>query len=212
MIYIVSFVMLYGLIPFLYFIIIKDKISIKINAIKPFLILVFLSAIYEFIFTILLKWNVSNWFFIYSFLSFFTVLYFYTKITSGHYRLFLSVIFIVFLLLLLIFYLSFDNKDFIKISSWIDAYITVFIFIASIIWFKKVFQDLDYETLWDSLYFYVVSGLILYYFGNLFLFLMAEIIHEENNLSFKYYWILNIILNLVLRTLLIVAIWKARVK
>lgn len=212
MIYIVSFAMLYGLVPFLYFLLIKDKISNKINATKPFLILVFLSGIYEFIFTTLLKWDVSNWFVIYSITSFFTIFYFYTTITTGINKLLRVVSFIFFLLLLLILFLSFGKEDFFKISSWIDTYTTVFIFIYSIIWFKKIFQELEYDTLWESPYFYFVSGLILYHFGNLFLFLMIELIYKNDNYLFQYYWLLNIVLLILLRTLLIVGIWKARVK
>jgi len=61
--------------------------------------------------------------------------------------------------------------------------------------------------------------LILFYFRfdfvlfwKLFSFLMTELIYETNNNLFQYYWLLNIILNLVLRSLLIIGIWKARVK
>ncbi len=212
MIYIISFTILYGLFPFLYFLFFKKKLSHEIKAFIPFLIIVFISSIYEFIFTTLLHFNVSIWFIIYSIASFFTVFYFFNEIIIKNNTIIKVFTLCFFFLLLLILFLLFNKEDFFKISSWIDTYTTIFIFIFSVKWFKEVFQKLKYESLWNSPYFYVVSGLILYYFGNLFLFLMAELMYKNNNYSFQYYWLLNIILNLVLRTLLIVGIWKARVK
>lgn len=212
MIYIISFTILYGLFPFLYFLFFKKKLSHEIKAFIPFLILVFISSIYEFIFTTLLRCNVSIWFITYSIVSFFTIFYFFNEIIIKNNTIIKVFTLCFFFLLLLILFLLFNKEDFFKISSWIDTYATIFIFIFSVIWFKDVFQKLEYESLWNSPYFYVVSGLILYYFGNLFLFLMAELMYKNNNYSFQYYWLLNIILNLVLRTLLIVGIWKARVK
>lgn len=212
MIYIISFTILYGLFPFLYFLFFKKKLSHEIKAFIPFLILVFISSIYEFIFTTLLHFNVSIWFIIYSIASFFTVFYFFNEIIIKNNTIIKVFTLCFFFLLLLILFLLFNKEDFFKISSWIDTYTTIFIFIFSVKWFKEVFQKLKYESLWNSPYFYVVSGLILYYFANLFLFLMAELMYKNNNYSFQYYWLLNIILNLVLRTLLIVGIWKARVK
>lgn len=212
MVFIKIFTILYGLLPFLYYLFYKDKASHEIRAFLPFLILVFVSSIYEFLFTTILKWNVNSWFIIYCFISFFIIYYFFKVIAFEDIFIFKAISIVLYFILMLILFLFFNSDDFFKISSGIDTYITVFIFIASIIWFKKVFQDLEYDNLWDSSYFYVVSGLILYYFGNLFLFLMAQLMYKNDNYSFKYYWLLNIILNLVLRTLLIVGIWKARVK
>jgi len=54
MIYIVSFAILYGLLPFLLFLFVKDKIENKIRGIIPFTVLVFFSAIYEIIFQLFL--------------------------------------------------------------------------------------------------------------------------------------------------------------
>ena len=38
------------------------------------------------------------------------------------------------------------------------------------------------------------------------------LIYKNDNYLFQYYWLLNIVLLILLRTLLIVGIWKARVK
>lgn len=212
MIYILSFAMLYGLLPFLYFLFVKKRILNKIQAVLPFLILVFVSAIYEFVFTVLLRWDSSNWFMSYCIISFFTIYYFYSKVLIKIKQTIKITSLALFISLLLFLIFEFQKNDFLIICSFIDAYITVFVFVFSILWFKMVFQELEFESLWDSPFFYIISGLILYYFGNFFLFMMTEIIYNNDKNLIQYYWILNIILNLVLRTLLIVGIWKARVK
>ncbi|CAM4343838.1 YhhN-like protein [Flavobacterium terrigena] len=212
MIYIISLTILYGLFPFLVFLFNRNKIANNANAILPFVLLVFFSAIYEFVFTVLLRWDVGNWYLTYCVVSFLTLFYFYKEILSNAKSKLKITSFIFFLIILFYLFYRFDVQDFLKICYNIDTYITVFIFIFSIIWFRKIFRELEYESLWDIPYFYVVSGLILYYFGNFFLFLMTELIYKNDSNLFQYYWLLNVVLNLVLRTLLIVGIWKARVR
>lgn len=212
MLFIVSFSILYGLIPFLFFLFIKNKISKEIKAIIPFLLLVFIASIYEFVFTILMKWNASNWFITYCLISFFVIFYFYFKILIKVNRSIKVLSFLLFLLMLLFLNIKYSSQDFLLICSFIDTYITIFIFVFSLIWFRKTFRDLEYESLLNIPDFYFISGFILYYFGNFFLFIMTELIYKSNQDLLQYYWLLNLFLLIVIRTLLIVGIWKARVK
>lgn len=211
MIYILSVTILYGLFPFSLYLLI-NKLDNKIKNVIPFIFLVFLSSIYEFIFTILLRFDVSYWFLSYCVISYFTIYYFfntllYNTILNVN---FLSLLLFIFLLISLLSF--FEIKDTLIICSFLDGFTTIYIFIFSILWFRKIFQDLEYESLLYSPHFYFISGLILYYFGSFFLFLLSNLINERENKMFQYYWMLNVVLNLVLRTLLIVGIWKARVK
>lgn len=211
MIYIFSITILYGLFPFSLYLLI-NKNDNKIRNVIPFVILVFLSSIYEFIFTLILKFNVSYWFLVYCVISFLTIYYFFNKLlykTILNVNL-LSLLLFVFLFINLLSF--FEIKDVLITCSLLDGFTTIYIFIFSILWFRKNFQDLEYESLLYSPQFYFISGLILYYFGNFFLFLLSNLINERENKMFQYYWMLNVVLNLVLRTLLIVGIWKARVK
>lgn len=212
MLVIISFCVLYGLMPFLIFLVFKNKVSKKIKAITPFLVLAFISSIYEFIFTILMKWDGSNWFIIYCLISFFVIFYFYLTILKNFNRSLKVISFLLFLLILLFLFIRYNREDYLLICSFIDAYITIFIFVFSLFWFRKIFRDLEYESLLTIPDFYFISGFILYYFGNFFLFLMAELIYKSDQDLLQYYWLLNLFLLIVIRTLLIVGIWKARVK
>ena len=212
MLAIISFSVLYGLVPFLIFLVFKNNISKKIKAITPFLVLAFISSIYEFVFTILMKWDGSNWFIIYCVISFFVVFYYFSTILKNFNRLLKFLSFSLFLLMLLFLIIGYNSKDYFLICSFIDTYITIFIFVFSLFWFREIFRDLEYESLLSIPDFYFVSGFILYYFGNFFLFLMAELIYKSDQDLLQYYWLLNLFLLIIIRTLLIVGIWKARVK
>lgn len=212
MLAILSFSVLYGLIPFLIFLFFKNKISQQIKAITPFLVLVFISSLYEFIFTILMKWDGSRWFITYCLISFFVIFYFFSTILRSLNRLLKVISFSLFFLMILLLIIRYNIQDYLLICSFIDTYITIFIFIFSLFWFRKIFRDLEYESLLSIPDFYFISGFILYYFGNFFLFLMAELIYKSDQDLLQYYWLLNLFLLIVIRTLLIIGIWKARVK
>ena len=105
-----------------------------------------------------------------------------------------------------------SDKFYFDISSYFNVFQTITILVLSILWFRKILIDLEFESLLDNPIYFFVSGLLVYYLGTVFVYLIGSYIYFENKELFQYYWLLNIILNLVLRTLLIVGIWKARVK
>lgn len=82
----------------------------------------------------------------------------------------------------------------------------------SALWFKDVFEKLEIRNLLQSPSFYFVSGLILYYCSTFFLFLMHDLLYGADKSKAEEIWLLNIIFNLLLRSLLIIGVWKARTK
>lgn len=131
---------------------------------------------------------------------------FYTSIFPNYYYFFLA-IFLVFCVFLLIFL---DSKDYLAITSYIDTFTTLFVLFFTIIWFRKLILDSYIENLLQNSTFYFISGFILYYCGTLFLFLISNYIYKADINMLHSYWVINILLNLVLRTLLLVGLWKAR--
>lgn len=208
MIYIVLITILYGLLP-LIFIHLNSNLN-GIRAIYPLVCVIFIASLYEFIGSFLLEINVELWFLIYDLLVFLSVHYFfYTLLNKKYAKLFITVI----LLLILSYgFLSFDERllNYLQISAFFNVFQTLTIFLFSIIWFKNIFQECEIENLLESPHFYFISGLLIYYCGSVVLFLSASHIYETNHSDFQYYWLLNIILTFVLRTSLIVGIWKAR--
>ena len=119
---------------------------------------------------------------------------------------------LLFFLLVIFTFTIWTSKFYFEVSSYFNVFQTVVIVILSILWFKKILIDLDSNSLLDSSVYFFISGLLIYYLGTVFVYLIGSYIYFENKALFQYYWLLNIFLNLVLRTFLIIGIWKARVK
>ncbi len=214
MINILIFTIFYGLVPLFLLITFNYRLS-NIKNIYPFVFVVFIASLYEFIGTVLFKINVENWFLIYGTLAFFSIQYFFYDILNNRFK-FLFIAFttsyVVLLIISIYYYFSFKSSDYLVVNSFLIVFQTITILFFSILWFIKVFHEIKIDDLSQSPHFYFISGLIISYSGSVFLFLTASYIYASDKSNFQYYWLLNIILNLVLRTLLIVGIWKARVK
>ena len=210
--FLLYFVIIFGITPLLYYFIARSKNARELKPIIPFITLTFVSSLYELFGSLILGWNVSYWFVFFEILAFLCIYYFYFEILQKQFlKLFLLTLF---LFLGFCFYLSlnFIIKDFFIVSSYLNTFTTLFILFFTIIWFRRLILDASIENLLENSTFYFISGFILYYFGTLFLFLISNYLYKFDALSLQSYWVVNIILNLILRILLIVGLWKARTK
>lgn len=207
--FLLYFVIIFGTAPLLYFLVAKRQYSIQLKAILPYVTLTFFSSLYELIGTLTLGWNVSYWFIIYNILSFFCVFYFYYHLLQKQFSKLFLLILALFFIFSIFLSINFRIEDFFVVCSYLDTFITFFILFFTIIWFRKLINDAHIDNLLDSSNFYFISGLILYFCGTLFLFLFANHLYKIDSEMFQSYWALNIILNLILRFLLLVGLWKA---
>lgn len=208
--FLLYFVIIFGVSPFLYFLITKRKYAKELKPILPFISLTFISSFYEFFGTLTFKWDSSYWFVIYEILSFLSVFYFFFQVLEKMFSKLFLVFFVSFIIICFFLYLYFNIEDILIISSYIDTFITLFVLFFTIIWFKNLITNTYVENLLDNSTFYFISGFILYYCGTLFLFLLSNYIYNIDSTILHSYWVINILLNLVLRTLLLVGLWKAK--
>ena len=175
----------------------------------PFMWLTFIASIYESVFSILLKVNTAYWFQIYTLFEFLAIYFFYRKLFSTLYNRVFSVFFIAQFLLYCLS-LLFWHEDEALISISINKIpITLFVFVFSFIWFKKLFQKMEIPDPLDNSLFYFVTGVAIYYSMNLVLFSMGSFIFTSE-LYFFDYWVVNVIAALILRICLIVGVWKMK--
>ena len=208
--FLLYFVVIYGVSPLLYFLIAKRKEVKELKPILPYVAMTFVASFYEFFGTLTFKWDCSYWFVIYEILSFLTIFYFFYQVLQKQFaKLFLAFL-VGFVTLWFFLFLNFNIKDLLIINSYSHTFITVFILFFTIIWFRKLMVDAYIENLLQNSTFYFISGLILYHCGTVFLFLLSNYIYKADSNLLHSYWMINIILNFVLRTLLIVGIWKAK--
>lgn len=208
--YLLYFVIIFGVSPLLYFLITKRKYAKELKPILPFISLTFISSFYEFFGSLIFRLDISYWFVVNDILSFICVYYFFLQILQKHFSKLFLVFLVFFIILCFFLYLYFNIEDVLIITSYIDTFITLFILFFTIIWFRKLILDAYIENLLHNSTFYFISGFILYYCGTLFLFLLSNYIYKVDSNMFESYWVINILLNLVLRTLLLVGLWKAK--
>lgn len=210
--YFVYFVVLYGIVPLLVYFLLPNTTVKEVRFIYPFLWVVCIASLYEFLGTLVFKISSEYWFIVYKLLAFSTILYFFISLLGEKLRLVYCFYSICFLALLLYFSIHWDIKKYLEINSYFNTLQTLVVFTFSIAWFRRVFIHLEFDSLGQSPVFYFVSGLLLYYSGTVFLFLMSTVLLVHESSSFQDYWMLNIGLNLVLRTLLIIGIWKGQAR
>lgn len=206
--FILIFTILYGLLPLaLYY---KVR-AVKIDSILPFLVVVFVASLYEFFGSILLQISYENWYLIYKTLAFVGIMSFFRK-SIGLNKVYIYFFYALFLIMMCLTFTVWKKAYFMQVSAYFNVFQTILVLLFSILWLRKSFLALETDSLWQNPTYYFVAGLNIYYFGTVFLFLTSKMIFFNNANEFQYFWLLNIILNLVLRTLLIVGIWKARVR
>lgn len=206
------FAILIGFFPILILKIKKEKNSHETFFIEPFLWLVLVSSFYELIGTDILLINTAIWFRLYLLFEFLTLLFFFYQLLAGKYKLYFLLFSLVYLIVFLFLLFNWNAQESLKTDSYLSVLEIVFVFCSSIIWFKKVFTDLTETSFLKSSNFYFISGLIIYFSGTLFLFLIGDLLLKASNLSFEAYWNLNIVFNIILRLFLIIGVWKVRVK
>ena len=209
--FILIFTILYGLLPLFFYHFLKNKL-IDIKAIYPFLIVVFIASLFEFIGPILLKKSFPTWYLIYKTIAFCGIHYLFFVLLNKRYKIVFSVLILIYLVMIFLTFTYWKTYFYLNISAFFNVFQTIIILFFSILWFKKVFQDLVVDNLLKEPFFYFLSGLIICYTGSVFIYLMGNSIYLTDKTNFQYYWLINIFLNLILRTLLIVGILKARVK
>ena len=154
----------------------------------------------------------SFWFLVYNILSFFCIFYFYYVELKKKNKLYFLLTLILFLVLLVYFYYNFNLQDILVINSHFKIFITTFILISTTLWFVKLINEGNVHNLLQTGSFYFIAGFVLYYCGTLFLFLLSDQLYKTDSRLFVYYWGINIFLNFVLRSLVIVGLWKLRIK
>lgn len=204
-IYIVIFL---GILPSIFVLIKRNKIK-TIQSYYPMIFLVAFGSIYEFFFTILLKINSEYWFRFYDLISFLLISYYFKSILEKNNHKFIYIANIIYSLFYTFLFLFWNRNINLDTGSYLNALQTVFIFIFSILWFINIFKNLAYDSLLKNPHFYFVSGLILYYTGTIFFFLMSSVIFEKERIYILDYWMLNIFFNFIYRILLLIGIWKA---
>ena len=208
------FTILFNLLPALFYSKLKAAlIGTKNNellAIVPYVFVMILSSIYEFVGTLMLQWDSSYWFFINDILTFSSIVYFYYRVLNNRFKWVFGLFILLFILLysgLVYFSVVRDILTTIRYSSSI---FTATVVVFSVLWFRTLFQEVYVENLLANSNFYFISGFIIYYCGTYFLFMCSPYFYQQSVALFHSLWQLNLLLNMVLTCFILTGLWKAK--
>lgn len=198
--------LLIGVFPLLILFVKKKALDLR-EPISLFVWLTTLASLYEFFGSTILKINTTYWWQLYSLMEFVSLYYFFYKSFEPKRK----IIFILWITFFLMQYsLSFFYLSEVFISSSINKTpLTLFIIVFSFLWFKELFYKMEIQNPWQIANFYFVSGFLLYYSSTFFLFLLASFLFKSN-VYFYDYWLINIVATIILRTSLIIGVWKMK--
>lgn len=201
-----------GFFPLFLYLVKKRKLLKEIDFVVPLLWLVAIASFYELVVTLLFRISTKYWFRLYLLLEFCVLFYFFYKLFSGRYKYLFRVFGIGYLLTFLGLLFVWDVWSNLSTDSYLSTFESIFVFTFSFLWFRDLFTNLQLKSLWQSPTFYIISGLILYFTGTLFLFLLSDVIYSNKAIKFEDYWMLNVLFCFVFRLFLIISVWKGQVK
>lgn len=203
---------LLGFLPLIMYLVLSKKLVNEISAILPFLILTFFSSLYEIIFTYFLKIDVSIWFKVNTLIEFLVLLFYFYKLLRGGYKWIYYFFGSIFFICLGFIILSGKLDNFMDGDAYLQAIESVFVITCVLLWMKYAFINMVEDSLFKYSHFYFVVGLLFYFTGTLFLFLLGSLILENGNQYFLEYWLVNLFFNIFFKILLLIGIWKGRVR
>lgn len=205
----VNFVCLIGVIPLIIFLLNRNN-NDSTKYLFPFILLIAFGGLYEVFGYYLLKGSTKYWFRIYTFLEFYTILYFYYRIL----KIKLLYFAIGLLYFIIYFYLLLDwsplKKGFDDMPLTIA--ITILVIISSLLWFVDVFKKIEDIPLYKRTIFFYISSLLIYFSGTFLVFIMGDYMFLDDSISRDQFWIIIVIFGFFLRLTLIFTVWKAKVK
>ena len=174
----------------------------------PLFVLIFFSSMYEIIATVIFNYDSTLWFKFYSILEFFILLYVFHRLFKKKY---LKPLLLLSFSYLLTVFLIFDRDSFFNFlagEAYLNTFTTVLVVLGCGLWFKNYIRNSKELKLFSNPFLYFLSGLLLYFCGTFFFFLLGEVMYNSFLDGFLKFWYLNLFFNTILRFALIMGIWK----
>ena len=188
-----------------------SKINTNKDFIQIFYLLVF-TLLIEIISTLLANRDINNIFVInsFTFFEFLFVVLFYKRFFDAFKKTHFHFILIALFLCLVIFttFLANNIKLIDNFSVSIEAIILI---VYALLAFFIIMKKMVYEDVLSTPFFWINSAVLIYFSGNLFLFIFSTYLqnHNESSVYLKLY-IIHSILNILYYLILSIAFWKAR--
>lgn len=203
--------LLLGLVPLLLLFFRLSALNrVIVKGIIPMAGLIFFASCYESFASLLLHINPSVWFRVYLLLDFMAIYYFFKTVFLQKFKIIFILFAILYALVWVGLWLIWNPVNSIATDAYLTLIESVFVYTFAVFWFKDLFNKAIVESLWHTPTFYFICGLIFYFSGTIFLFLLSGSMLKHSEVSFEKYWLVNVVISFILRLLLSIGIWKSQ--
>jgi len=206
LIFLVNLLGIFILPQYIYF---NSTKSFAVKSILPFLVLTAISSLIELIFIYFLKFDSYVWSKLYFIIEFLVFAAVFNRLLNKKFLVITVFFTALFFSTYFYFFYASENYPVLKVFGILYFIQFLFIILFVVLWFKEIFEKKEVQSLLDLPLFYFVSGLLIYFSGTIFLFILSDEILNAG-LSLYYYWIVNLVLVLIFRIFLLLTIWKDR--
>ena len=179
---------------------------------KPFFYLLLISLVVDVSCIILGAKGVNNMFLMNAFLpiEFLFIVVFYKRFFDSFLKSIIHylVLFLFFILLSFEAFVMRINGTF-NYSNSVEFIILI---IYSLISFLFIMKNLVYNNLLETPFFWINSSVLIYFSGNLFLFIFSRYVQTHYRSDFKSLFAIHSILHIIYYSLISVGFWKAKAK
>jgi len=81
--------------------------------------------------------------------------------------------------------------------------------IFSLLFFYQLMKNIPQKNILNYSLFWINSGILIYFAGNLFLFIFSKILLKEHAIPFSHIWMINSFLYLVYNIFISIGVWKS---
>jgi len=206
LIFLVNLLGIFILPQYIYF---NSTKSFAVKSILPFLVLTAISSLIELIFIYFLKFDSYVWSKLYFIIEFLVFAAVFNRLLNKKFLVITVFFTALFFSTYFYFFYACENYPVLKVFGILYFIQFLFIILFVVLWFKEIFEKKEVQSLLDLPLFYFVSGLLIYFSGTIFLFILSDEILNAG-LCLYYYWIVNLVLVLIFRIFLLLTIWKDR--
>lgn len=174
--------------------------------------MILVSSVSDLIIEILLRYKQSNMYVshIYTIVEFVLISLFFVKTISPS-RLVMAIYSVLGIFLVLAFYELFsDNEDSSDELSTTAEAITFIIY--SLCTFYYMLQHPEQKNIFNIPLFWLNTAILLYFSGNLFLFLFGTYLEKHYHQTFVELWGIHAVMNIIFYILITVGFWKTKAR
>lgn len=193
-----------------------------IKTIKRFLIplflLVFISAFVEIINLIVEVTAINNStinnlpiLHIYTGIEFSLIFIFYMLFYKQYYKL--KILYLLLPLFYVVTYIDYKVNGLNEMDSFSVTVESTFFIVLSLLSFFFIIRHLIFENILNMPFFWINSGILIYFSGNILLFIFSNSFDKSEMKTFSMLWFtIHSLLNIIYNSLICIGFWKSRIK